>query len=167
MYPKCILIILSLLLLIGCASVGRLGDTTQMLPSSYGVSITIDELEQGFEEYGVFYSGPVFNPSALLFRPSDTGYSLKLAGGWKPVADRTKLEALLKKIDTIDPKLWVLTTPGADGTKGLLAYIYTPAYASLRTTEDPDAFFLRAVPEQFNSIYYEYNRRPFDQTPEW
>lgn len=167
MFRTSLLMILSLLLLIGCASVGRLGDTTQMLPSSYGVSVTIEELEQGFEEYAVSYSGPVFNPSAILFRPPNTGFTLKLAADWKPVQDRTKLQALIKKIDTIDPKLWVLTTPDANGSKSLLGYIYTPAYASLRTTEDPDTFFLRAVPEQFNSIYYEYNRRPFDQTPEW
>jgi hypothetical protein len=167
MNRKSLLMILSLLLLIGCASVGGLGNTTQMLPSSYGVSVTIDELEQGFAKHDVFYSGPVFNPSALLFRPPDTGFTLKLAADWKPVADRTKLKALIKKIETIDPKLWVLTTPGTDGSKSLLAYIYTPAYASLRKAEDPDAFYLRAVPEQFNSIYYEYDRRPFDQTPEW
>ncbi len=167
MYLKALFLMISLSCLIGCAALGHLGSSTQILPSSYGVAVSIDDLKHSFEDYEAFYSGPVYNPSAILFRPTATAPTLKLASGWKEVPHRAKLKALIKKIETIDPKLWVLATPDAKESRSLLAYIYTPAYASLRKTQDPGTFFLRPVPEQFNSIYYEYKRRPFDQTPEW
>jgi hypothetical protein len=111
---------------------------------------SVPELRQNFDEYNIYYSAKRHNPSAILFVPKSNQYILQLDWRWYPIDERQLLNRLLGTIDVIYPKLSAILTPSPQetGQRELLAFIYSPAYASVKKTDQPKTFFLRHVPEQ-------------------
>ncbi len=145
---------------VGCASLGQLGKKTQLYPATLGIDISIDQLRQNAQSYDVYYSGPKYNPSAILFVPPDTsGLELRLDKDWKEVAPGPDLGDLFWKIEMGNPnqvKLWVVVPPDEEmqSAENAMAFIYTKVYASLQTISE-NTYKLRSIPEQFNPTYHD------------
>ena len=142
----------------GCASLGSLGSSSQVFPSSLGLDVNIEQLRVDARDYDVYYSGPQYNPSAILFVPEKKRLVLQLDKDWKNVAPGPDLDELFWKIEMGNPnqvKLKAVVPPreGERTAKDVLAYIYTEGYASLKVL-GPQSYKLRDVPEQFNPIYH-------------
>jgi hypothetical protein len=140
-------LVLSFAITCGCAG---LGPSSQVPPSSVGLDMSIKKLKAEFKSYEVYYSANLHNPSAILFIPKRSDFRLDLHWDWKPVKEKKRLNRMLDTIDKIYPRLSAIMTP-TDQEKSrreLLAFIYTPAYASIRSAEEPNTYFLRNVPEQ-------------------
>ena len=136
-----------LLLLGGCAG---LGSSSQAPTSSLGIDISLQELKNNFEKYTVYYSGKRHNPSAILFVPRQSEFKLRLHWDWYRIEQPALLHRLLDTIDKIYPRLYALLVPQAqeEETRNVLAFIYTPGYASVHETEDPRTYYVRPVPVQ-------------------
>ena len=158
---------LGLMCVSGCASISKLGNSSQVFPSSLGLDVGIDQLRSNAASYDVMYSGPKYNPSAILFVPLDkSGPALKLTDDWKPVAPGPDLDDLFWKIDMGNPNLVKLkaVVPPEDGkqnVENVMAFIYTKAYASMQKVGE-NTYKLRGVPEQFNPNYHD-GSSAFDQ----
>jgi hypothetical protein len=137
-------------ILILCIAFGCAGPPSQLPPSSVNMNVSLTQLRQDFEAYDVYYSAKLHNPSAILFVPTSSEYSLELDWRWHTIDTKERLNRLLGTIEVIYPQLSVIMTPSPQdtGQREALAYIYTPAYASVRKTDQPQTFFLRHVPEQ-------------------
>jgi hypothetical protein len=109
----------------------------------------MNTLQANFESYEVYYSAKLHNPSAILFIPKQSEYTLTLHWDWQSVEDKKLLKRMQDTIDEIYPRLSAILTPTPQesGRRELLAYIYTPSYASLRPTDKPKTYFLRTIPE--------------------
>jgi len=148
------------LLVAGCAQFGGFGPTAQVPPSKLGISISLQELKAERDKYDIYYSAEVYNPSAVLFVPKDSEYTLKLVRDWHQTGGYTTLDDLLFRMEKLRPPhypyLYALVAPAREGSgqRPLLGYIYTPDYASLRATDDPKTYVLRPVEELFNSVYH-------------
>ncbi len=140
----------------GCAG---FGPSSQVLPSSAGSAITLEQLRADMDDYQVVQSGPVFNPSSLLFLLRQSDSEVKLTGQWSRVKSDKELNDRLKRMRELrDPniKLWALLAPtqSPDRDRKLLGYIYTAGTASVRQGDSPGTYVVRAVPERFNPRYY-------------
>jgi hypothetical protein len=153
-------VLLLALLVAGCAHIGGFGPSSQIPPSDLGIQVSLQELQANRDQYDIYYSERVYNPSAVLFVPKDSEYTLKLLRGWHSADEYATLDDLLFRMDKLKPphypRLYALVAPSREpgGERPLLGYIYTPDYASLRKGKEPGTYVLRKVPELFNSIYY-------------
>jgi hypothetical protein len=144
----------------GCAVLNQLGTSSQVYPSSLGLDIRVEQLRQNAQDYDVYYSGPSNNPSAILFvlreqRP----LNLELDRDWKEVVPGPDLEDLFWRIEMDRQnrvKLRAVVPPveRLQSADNVLAYIYTPAYASMRKV-DENTYRLRDIPEQFSPAYHD------------
>ena len=84
-------ILLGLLFVIsGCASYGKL---TYVRPSAEAV--TIQELKDRWQEYEIYYSGRMDDPSAVLFDQKNDGRTLMVSDRWRRVEDKAMLTGLV------------------------------------------------------------------------
>lgn len=148
---------LSLVFIVGCATLFDPGPTRRVSPSTAGVELDIPDLRESSQSYRIFYSGPNYNPSAILFIRPQAEEGLETAPGWKEVESKGQLDDLLSRIDILEPKLWSIVPSGRKKTSpaDILAYIYTPGYASVRTRSREGFYLILPVPEQFNPYYYD------------
>ena len=117
----------------------------------------IQDLARSKDSYHIFYSGPKYNPSAVLFVLRRAEGQIKTAQGWKEVDNPTLLGDLLSRMDIIEPKLSTIVPSDqqSPSPKDILAYIYTPGDARVQTRSRGKDYFLQPVPEQFNPVYYD------------
>jgi len=143
----CYVTLCILLLLGGCAG---LGSSSQAPPSSLNKDISLQELKKNYQNYTVYYSGARHNPSAILFVPRKSDFKLQLHWAWYQVEQLALLHRLIDTIEEIYPRLYVLLAPQAPHreSREILAYIYTPGYASVHKTGKPRTFYVRPVPVQ-------------------
>ncbi|WP_153304236.1 hypothetical protein [Desulfovermiculus halophilus] len=145
----------------GCATFGQFGTSTQVYPSSLELDIRVEQLRQNARDYEVYYSGPKYNPSAILFVVQEQeALNLKLDQDWKVVLPGPDLEDLFWRIEMEKKhlvKLRAVVPPEEDmqTADNILAYIYSQDYASLRKTEEENTYYLQAVPEQYNPLYHD------------
>ena len=140
-----------------------LGTSSQVLPSGLGQDDSLDCLVSNMQEYDSYYSGPVFNPSAVLFIPQQGEMDVRPAvngpaRGWQEVENREQLADLLNRLRELrDPqiKLWALTPPDKDQAGGILGYVYTAGSVQVRKDSESGSYILHAVPERFNPRYYD------------
>ena len=139
-----------------------LGTSSQVLPSGLGQDVSLDSIVSNMEEYESYYSGPVFNPSAVLFIAQQREMDVRPvvngpARGWRKVEEREQLADLLKRLRELrDPqiKLWALTPPDKSRSGGILGYVYTAGNVQVRKGES-GSYTVYAVPERFNPRYYD------------
>lgn len=146
-------------MLTACAG---LGTPNQVLPSSLDRDENLDTVLSSIQEYDVLYSGPVYNPSAILFLPRE-GEAVT-APRWKEVGGKGRLNDLLTRMRELrDPqmKLWALVTPGNREQSRILGYVYTAAHVSVRKDQEKGTYTIFNVPEQFNPRYYDENDSSF------
>jgi hypothetical protein len=147
------------ILLSGC-SLNGLMRSSQIYPSSLGLDVTIEQLRQNVQFYTIYYSGPVFNPSAILFVPQgESSLELRLDEDWKEVMPGPDLNDLFWRIDMGNPsnvKLWAVVPPDdrKRSAENIMAFLYTKAYAPIKKIND-NKYLLRSVPEQFNPDYHD------------
>ncbi|GEM_PF-3333056 len=151
------LLILALLFCSGCATLLESGPTRRISPVSAGSGLDIPDLKKSYDCYKVFYSGPKYNPSAILFIHPQGEEGLKTAPGWNKVESQGQLSYLLSKIDILKPKLWCIVPSGKEKTSpaDIMAYIYTPGYATVQKRPGKNAYLIQPVPKQFNPVYYD------------
>ena len=140
-----------------------LGTSYQVLPSGPGQDISLESIVSNMQEYDSYYSGPVFNPSAVLFIPQQGEMEVRPAAngparGWQEVENREQLADLLKRMRELrDPqiKLWALTPPDKSRTSDILGYVYTGGKVQVRKISESGSYTVFAVPERFNPRYYD------------
>lgn len=146
-------------MLTACAG---LGTPHQVLPSSLGRDVNLNTVLSNIQDYNVLYSGPVYNPSAILFLPR-AGEAMT-APRWKEVGGQGQLIDLLTRMRELrDPqmKLWVLVSPEDRDQDAVLGYVYTAAHVSVRKDQEKGTYIILNVPEQFNPRYYDENEVKF------
>lgn len=147
-------------LMAGCAVLNQLGSSSQVYPSSLGLDVQVDQLRRNAEDYDVYYSGPKYNPSAILFLVREQGqFELQLDDGWKKVLPGPDLEDLFWRIEMERAnrvKLRAVVPPveGVQSAENVMAYIYTPGHASMRKV-DGETYRLRDISEQFSPAYHD------------
>ncbi len=155
---------IALLFLAGLFSAcAGLGTSSQVLPSSTGQDVSLDSIVFNMQEYDSYYSGPVFNPAAVLFIPQQGEMDVRPAvngpaRGWQEVENREQLADLLNRMRELrDPhiKLWALTPPDKGRNGGILGYVYTAGSVQVRKDSESGSYILHAVPERFNPRYYD------------
>jgi hypothetical protein len=142
-------------MLTACAG---LGTPHQILPSSLDRDENLDTVLSNLQEYDVLYSGPVYNPSAILFLPRKGKVEVRTAHGWKEVGGQGQLTDLLTRMRELrDPqmKLWALVPPDDLSQDRVLGYVYTAAHVSVRKDREEGTYTILNVPEQFNPRYYD------------
>ncbi|MEF8824200.1 MAG: hypothetical protein V5B78_09395 [Desulfohalobiaceae bacterium] len=151
------LIILAALFACGCQAVLHTAPTTRVSPGSAGIDLKLRDLQEATDSYSIMYSGPVYNPSALLFLPRKGPERLEPTRRWKDVEDSKKLKHLANRLDELDPRLWAIVPADLEdvSSKDILAYIYTPGYASVQKIPDTDKYKILPVEEQFNPRYHD------------
>jgi hypothetical protein len=122
--------------------------------------MTLEQLRANMDSYTIMQSGPVFNPSALLFVPRERDFEVRFTGQWSKVESVEELNDRIVRLKNLnDPtiKLWALLAPSEQKAydRDLLGYIYTAGMASIRQGDSADAYVIRDVPERFNPIYYD------------
>jgi hypothetical protein len=140
-----------------------LGTSYQVLPSGPGQDVSLDSIVSNMQDYDTYYSGPVFNPSAVLFIPQQREMEVRPAAngpamGWQEVGNREQLADLLKRLRELrDPqiKLWALTPPDKGRNGGILGYVYTAGNVQVRKDSESGSYTVFAVPERFNPRYYD------------
>ena len=139
-------------MLTACAG---LGTPHQVLPSSLDRDENLDTVLSNLQEYDVLYSGPVYNPSAILFLPREEAVT---APRWKEVGGQGQLTGLLTRMRELrDPqmKLWALVPPDDLSQDRVLGYVYTAAHVTVRKDREKGKYIILNVPEQFNPRYYD------------
>ncbi|MCF8030970.1 MAG: hypothetical protein K9K39_08755 [Desulfohalobiaceae bacterium] len=156
MAKKCLLMI-AILVLSGCQALLHPPPATRVSPGSAGIELDLKELLHSGETYRILYSGPVYNPSALLFLPREGPVRLEPTRGWKEVEDQKQLERHADTLDELDAKLWAIVSSGETNlTPGdVCAFIYTPGYASVQRIRDSEKYKILPVEEQFNPRYHD------------
>ncbi len=151
------LVLLALLFACGCQAGLHTAPTTRVSPASAGKDLKLRDLRTATDSYRIMYSGPVYNPSALLFLPRKGPERLEPTSRWKDVEDSKELKNLAYRLDELDPKLWAIVPAGLEdiSSKDILAYIYTPGYASVQKIPDTDRYKILPVEEQFNPRYHD------------
>jgi len=144
------------LLLAGCAALTKPAPVDRIRPQEAGVDRTVNALVGSSISYDIFYSGPVYNPSSLLFIPSDGGNKLKLAQGWERVQSQSKLQELLGDINRYRPELRAIVPTGKRdiSEEDVLAFHYTLERASIQEAPSSNRYLILPVPEQNRSRYY-------------
>lgn len=110
--------------------------------------IDIFTLKNNWKDYYVYYSGPIYNPSAVCFVIKDKSSKIKLHKNWKQIKDIKDFNDILSRIEYLKPYLYVIIPDNQ-----ILGYIYTTDHTFLRKTSE-DKYYLLDVREQFNDIYY-------------
>ncbi|MDZ7762712.1 MAG: hypothetical protein U5L00_20990 [Desulfovermiculus sp.] len=154
-----LIIPLALLILTGMLTAcAGLGPSSQVLPSSTGQAVSLDRVVSKVQEYDVYYSGPVFNPAAVLFIPEHGDAEIRLARGWKEVDGKEQLTDLLTRMRELrDPqiKLWALISGDKGRNEDILGYVYTAGNVSVRKDSESGSYTLYPVSERFNPRYYD------------
>ena len=161
--PKYFFLWVALVLCLGSSCMLHTGPTTRIRPSSAGMDLDMEKLQRFKGKYNVHYSGPVYNPSALLFLPRRNQERVELAMGWKTVDTPKELKQLQRSMQPTDPELWAIIPRGRRqdaSTDRILAYIFTSGYASVQKLPQGEGYRILSLPEQFNHIYHD-NRFPF------
>ena len=159
---RALLVVFCMLLpmMAGCAVLNQLGTSSQVYPSTLGMDLEVDQLRGNAQDYDVYYAGPKYNPSAILFLVREQGqFALQLDDGWKKVLPGPDLEDLFWRIEMDRQnrvKLRAVVPPEKQlqTEENVMAYIYTAAYASMRKV-DENTYRLRDVPEQFSPTYHD------------
>ena len=156
MAKKCLLVI-AVLVLSGCQALLHPPPASRVSPVSAGIELDLKELLHSGDAYRVMYSGPVYNPSALLFLPREGPVRLEPTRGWKEVEDQKQLKNHADTLDELDAKLWAIVAYGETGisSSDVWAYIYTPGYASVQRMPDSEKYKVLPVEEQFNPRYHD------------
>ncbi len=131
-----------------------------VIPSTMGDSTNVSQLEKNWKKYKVYYSGPVYNPSAILFLKKDLPLCLRLYKGWKGIDIEKRFKDLMDRIRYLSPTLYVLVGRGKLGPSKF-GYLYTTGVTYLKK-ENKQCYLLLPVEEHFNDIYYGGDR--FDRT---
>ncbi len=121
-------------------------------PYSIGSSLDIYELKKEAGSYNLYFSGPVYNPAAILFLKKDLSAEVVLHKDWKKIENVNKFSELMTRINYIEPYLYALVVPGR-GPIQVVGYVYTPGVTCLKKIGD-NKYFLFSVEEKFNDIYY-------------
>lgn len=140
-------------MLTACAG---LGTPHQVLPSSLDRDENLNTVLSNIQEYDVLYSGPVYNPSAILFLPREG--EVVTAPRWKQIEGQGQLTDLLTRMRELrDPqmKLWALLPPDDRSQGRVLGYVYTAAHVTVRRDREEGTYIILNVPEQFNPRYYD------------
>ena len=156
MGKKCLLLI-AILVLTGCQALLHPPPTSRVSPASAGIELELKELLHPRDAYRILYSGPVYNPSALLFLPRERAVRLEPTQGWKEVENQKELRSHTNTLEYLDAKLWAIVSSDESGISAgdVWAYIYTPGYASVQKISDSEGYKILPVEEQFNSRYYD------------
>ena len=152
-----IVLMIAVLALCGCQALLQPAPTTRVRPEPAGLGVTMSDLQKQSGDYKTLYSGPVYNPSALLFVPREGQERLEPIGNWDKVEGREDLKHLKYSMDRLDPELWAIVPSGLQkvASEDVLAYIYTQGYASVQKIENTDRYRILPVEEQFNPIYHD------------
>lgn len=147
--------------ILGCSSIFQPSPTSRINPTIAGIDLDIRDLLESSDSFDVYYSGPKYNPSALLFIPSRSQSRLSTAMDWKEVHQKYQVEKLLNKINTRgvsqnDLELWSIVPSDTQeiSRQDVLAYIYTSEYANINK-QSPGNYTIQSIPEQFSPVYYD------------
>lgn len=145
-----------MLLLAGCAAQRHLGPEIQVAPESVGSQVSIVSLQSNLDTQSIYYSGPVYNPSAVLFIPEEKPAKLRPKAGWTQIGSSGELQTVLERIETHRPRLFALLLPGTAAEKGaaIWAYVYSPEKVTLERRPKSDLYLVEPVPELFNPVYH-------------
>lgn len=151
------LLLLAVLFACGCQGVLHTAPTTRVSPASAEMDLKLRDLRESADSYRIMYSGPVYNPSALLFLPRKGPDRLEPTRRWEDVEDSRELKHLANRLDELDPRLWAIVPAGLEDVSptDILGYIYTPGYASVQKIPDTDRYRILPVEEQFNPRYHD------------
>ena len=144
------------ILLAGCAALTQPDPTRRIHPESAGIDRDISSLVTSSASYDVSYSGPVYNPSSLIFIPDDARNGLRLAPGWSRVDNRSQLNELVMNINRFRPELWAIVPAGTENISesDVWAFHYTLERASIRKTDTQNQYLVLPVPEQNRAELY-------------
>ncbi len=143
-----ILVIITLLNILGCTP------RPSVIPSFYVTPhLQIADILKRDREFSLYYSGPVYNPSAILFLYPRYSKEIILSKKWKPIRDGAELTYLKDKLDYLNASLKAVVIWGEKRIKEVVAYLYTPSSTYLKKKKGK--YFLPAVDEIFNDIYYD------------
>jgi hypothetical protein len=149
MYYKKLFILLSIVLYCGC-SIKR---PTRIVPIyKVGTPLNIIQLLTKFDLYDVYYSPPIFNPSAIVFLKKRRKIKIYLHKDWNIIKEKKELKELLLRINYLNPSLYAIVDNGRR-KKEVEGYIYTSGICYLKSLRNNE-YFLYPVEEQFNDIYY-------------
>ena len=152
------LLLIAILVLSGCQALLQPGPTIRVSPASAGIELDLEELLHSTDAYRILYSGPVYNPSALLFLPREGPVRLEPTRGWKEVEDPNKIKGRANSLNELDAKLWAIVPSGKTEVCScdVWGYIYTPGYASVQKMPDSEKYKILPVEEQFNPDYHDH-----------
>ncbi len=150
-------LLIAVLVLAGCQALLQPAPTTRVRPEPAGLGLNMGDLMRNSEAYRILYSGPVYNPSALLFLPRQEPDRLEPTRGWKEVKGPEDLKHIKSSMDRLDPELWAIVPSGMEEVRSgdVLGSIYTQGYASVQRIPDSARFRILPVEEQFNPIYHD------------
>ncbi len=117
-------------------------------PYVVGKKIDISYLKTRWQDYFVYYSGPVYNPSAICFIIKDKSSKIQLHRKWKQIKDKKHFDEIFNRLEYLEPDLYVIIPENQ-----LLGYLYTTDPTFLKKVSK-DKYYLLDVSEQFNNIYY-------------
>ncbi len=120
--------------------------------------VTISYLRKNSSSFLLFYSGPPYNPSAILFLKKGVEGEIYLSNKWKPIKKKERLRDLLDRINYLNPSLQGIIIPSSGM---LVGYLYTPGTTYL-IPQGKNRYFLLGIDEIFNDIYYD-EQWPFEQ----
>ena len=151
------LLLIAILVLSGCQALLQPGPTSRVSPASAGIELDLEELLHSTAAYRILYSGPVYNPSALLFLPREGPVRLEPTRGWKEVGNPKQLEGHVDTLEFLGAKLRaIIPSDETDVSSGdVWAFIYTPGYASVQRTPEPGKHKILPVEERFNPHYHD------------
>lgn len=150
------LLCILLLLLAGCGAQRHLGPAIQVAPEAVGSNVSIVSLQSRLDTQSIYFSGPVYNPSAVLFIPEEKPAKLRPKPGWTQIGSSAELKTVLDRIETHRPRLFALLPPETAAEKGaaVWAYVYSPETVTLERQPESGLYLVEPVPELFNPVYH-------------
>ncbi len=147
-----IVFILIVLSMVGCAI------NNSVVPIHYAdPSMTLSKLLKDNSSFILYYSGPRYNPSAILFLKKAPRIKIVLSKKWKKIQNLAELRDILERITYLNPSLQGIILPSS---RRIVGYLYTPGTTYL-LHRGKNRYFLLGVDEIFNDIYYD------EQWPFW
>ena len=145
-----------MLLLAGCAAQRHLGPAIQVSPEAVGSNVSLVSLQSYLDTQSIYYSGPIYNPSAVLFIPEKKPAELRPKAGWTQIGSSGELKTVLDRIETHRPRLSALLPPETAAEEGaaVLAYVYSSESLTLDRQPRSDLYLVDPVPELFNPVYH-------------
>ncbi len=113
--------------LIGCA----FNAPSLVPPYVLGIKIDISKLKRDLSQYNLYYSGPVYNPSAILFLKKDAKEEIVLGKDYNKIKDSKLFGDLINRIEYLQPDLYALVARN-DNMPHVVGYIYTPGTTALK-----------------------------------